>query len=51
MLHFNIQFAGSLIQYEDLRISNQSPDDGDALLLSLWKSATTFTYICMDKQI
>lgn len=49
MLRFNIQFAGRLIQYDDLRISNQSSDDGDALLLSAWKFVTTFAYICKDK--
>lgn len=48
MLHFNIQFAGSLVQYDDLRISNQSSDNGDALPLSIWDFATTFPDICKD---
>lgn len=49
MLHFNIQFAGGLIQYDDLRISNQSSDDGDALLLSIREFSTAFPYICKDE--
>ncbi|KAF3853955.1 hypothetical protein F7725_014643 [Dissostichus mawsoni] len=35
MLHFNIQFAGGLVQYDDLRLPDQSSDDGQALLLSV----------------
>lgn len=49
VLQFNVQFAGGLVQYDDLRISNQSSDDGDALPLSIWKSATVFPDICKDK--
>lgn len=39
--HFSIHFAGSLIQYDDLWISNQSSDQGDAVLLSAGKLVAT----------
>lgn len=50
MLCINIQFAGSLVQYDDLRVSNQSSDDGDALPLSCCKFLTTFSYVCKDQK-
>lgn len=41
MPHFSIHFASSLIQYEDLWLSNQSSDEGDAVLLSIGKFVAT----------
>lgn len=48
-LRINVQFARSLIQNDDLRVSNQSSDHGDTLLLSLWQFASTLAYICKKK--
>lgn len=50
MLRLGIQFAGCFIQNDDLRVSNQSSDHGDALLLSSCKMAPTFSNIWEDKQ-
>lgn len=50
MLRLDIQFTGCFIQNDDLRVSNQSSDHGDALLLSSCKTTPTFSYIWEDEQ-